>query len=154
MIRPFSTADMDAVLDVWLCASIKAHSFIASDFWHSHLESMRTTYLPGSEAWVHEKNGQVSAFIALQGNRLAAIFVSPVLQGSGIGKSLISQAKSLRDHLNLTVYTANSASVRFYKSQGFMIVSEDMDAATNEPELTMSWVNSHSTSNALPSIGA
>lgn len=144
MIRTFSKTDMDAVLDVWLDASIKAHNFIVSDFWRSQLGSMRNIYLPSSEIWVHEKNGIVVGFFALLGDRLAAIFVAPDLQGLGIGKALISYAQSLRSNLSLTVYTANSASVGFYKSQGFNVINEGVDATTGESELTMQWVSNNS----------
>lgn len=139
MIRAFRETDMEAVLEVWLSASIEAHHFVAPAFWRSQVDSMRTTYLPRSEVWVYEADETVVGFFALLGDRLAAIFVSPDFQGSGIGSALLAHAKRLRSDLSLTVYQANAASVAFYRSQGFAVVEESLDSTTGQAELVMSW---------------
>lgn len=139
MIRAFSNRDMAAVLDVWLSASIQAHDFVAKEFWHSQLDAMRSLYIPASEVFVFEKDAQVVGFYALLGDRLAAIFVAPALQGEGLGKSLLSHAKSMRSSLSLSVYKANPASLGFYQSQGFAIIEERVDEATGQAEYLMVW---------------
>lgn len=139
MIRAFTESDMEDVLDVWLSASLKAHDFIAPDFWRSQLENMRSTYIPASEVYVYESGSTVIGFYALLENKLAAIFVAPDLQGTGIGKLLLSHAKFKRDALDLSVYKANSKSIGFYKSQGLRIAQESVDAATGHEEYLMRW---------------
>ena len=143
MIRKFSETDLDTLLEVWLSASIKAHDFVASDFWHSQLDNMRNTYIPASEVYVYEKDRSVIGFYALVGDTVAAIFVAPDFQGVGIGKSLIAHAKSIRHTLSLSVYKANSASVAFYRSQGFEVTEEGFDEATGQDEYTMQWTLSN-----------
>ncbi|MBD7959130.1 N-acetyltransferase [Comamonas avium] len=143
MIRNFSQTDIDMLLDVWLSASIKAHDFVASEFWDSQLKSMRNTYIPASEVYVYEKGQTVIGFYALVGDTLAAIFVAPDLQGAGVGKCLIAHAKSIRHTLSLSVYKANLASVAFYQSQGFEITGEGLDEATGQDEYTMRWTPNH-----------
>lgn len=137
MIREFTPNDMDAVLDVWFFASVKAHDFVEPSFWQSQLDNMRNIYIPASEVCVYEENSQLFGFYALLEDKLAAIFVTPEMQGRGIGKSLILHALTKRKTLTLSVYKANSASISFYKAQGFSIVGESLDEATGHEEYIM-----------------
>ena len=138
-LRPFNAADMDAVLAIWLAASIHAHDFIEPGYWEEHLDAMREHYLPAAEVWVSEVDGAVTGFCALDGGRLAALFVAPEAQGGGIGSNLATKAQSRRDQLELTVYRRNARAVAFYRRHGFESVREQMDDATGEPELVMRW---------------
>ncbi|HAS6309254.1 TPA: N-acetyltransferase [Vibrio vulnificus] len=138
MIRKYNENDMDSVLEIWLNASVKAHDFISAEFWESQVENMRNIYIPASETYVYEAESKVVGFYALYENSLAAIFVSPEFQGKGIGKQLLSHAKAQRAVLSLSVYKENQASYQFYLSQGFQVVSEQLDEHTGHPEYTMS----------------
>lgn len=138
MIRKYSENDMNSVLEIWLNASVKAHDFISAEFWGSQVENMRNIYIPASETCVYEAESRVVGFYALYENNLAAIFVSPELQGKGIGKQLLNHAKAQRRVLSLSVYKENLASYQFYLSQGFKVVSEQLDEHTGHPEYTMS----------------
>lgn len=138
MIRKYNKNDLDSVLEIWLNASIKAHDFILAEFWESQVESMRNIYIPASEVYVYEIDSKVIGFFALYESRLAAIFVAPELQGKSIGKQLLNHAKNQRTILTLSVYKENQASYQFYLSQGFNVVSEQLDEHTGHPEYTMS----------------
>ena len=94
MIRNYREADIEQILDIWLSASIKAHSFVGSEFWQSKVSEMRDMYIPASETFVCEVDEQIAGFYCLYGNTLAAVFVSPSLQGQGIGSALIDDATS------------------------------------------------------------
>ena len=137
MIRQYNPHDLDSVLEIWLEASVKAHDFISAEFWESQVENMRNIYIPASEVYVFEVDSKVVGFYALYENNLAAIFVSPAFQGKGIGKQLLSHAKDQRAVLGLSVYKENQASYQFYLSQGFTVVSEQLDEHTGHPEFTM-----------------
>lgn len=41
MIRPFCNDDMDAVIRLWLEASVQAHFFIAPEYWEAEAADMR-----------------------------------------------------------------------------------------------------------------
>lgn len=129
---------MDAVLDIWLTASIKAHDFIDSSFWESQVENMRKVYIPASETHVYMQNARAIGFYALSGNTLAALFVAPECQGRGVGKALLAHAKTQREALTLSVYKENGASCQFYLAHGFEIIREQTDAHTGHPEYIMS----------------
>lgn len=137
MVRQYQGSDIEAVLDIWLRASIEAHDFVAAAFWESQLDDMRNLYIPGSETWVYEQEGAVLGFYSLCDNHLAAIFVEPQRQGLGIGKLLLAHAKAQRESLTLSVYQENQASCGFYLSQGFRIVSEQAEPHTGRMEYTM-----------------
>ncbi|WP_027967474.1 N-acetyltransferase [Halomonas halocynthiae] len=137
MIRSYNSSDLESVLSIWFESSVKAHNFISADFWEAQIESMRNVYIPASEVFVYEIDSQVVGFYALYENNLAAIFLLPVFQRRGIGKQLLNHAKSQRSVLNLSVYKENKASYQFYLSQGFTVVSEQLDEHTGHLEYTM-----------------
>ena len=137
MIREYSAADTETVLTIWLTASIKAHNFIASEFWESQVGNMRDISLPASQTYVFQVDGKVRGFYSLYEGILAAIFVCPEHQGSGIGKQLMQHAKLECPNLSLNVYKENQATIDFYLSQGFNIVSEQADEHTGHQEYTM-----------------
>ena len=139
MIRDFEQSDMNEVLDIWLQASIKAHSFIESNFWKSKLDDMRNTYIPASDTYVFSNNGIIEGFISLHGDTIAAMFVSPNVQGMGIGQRLMDKAKSLRRKLDLTVYRENPKSTQFYRKCGFTIIKERIDQHTGHIEILMQY---------------
>lgn len=138
MIRKYEESDIEAILNLWLQASIKAHNFVDRDFWESEIENMRNVYIPESENYVFEKHSQVIGFYSLHENTLAAIFVLPTHQRHGVGTALINHAKTKRTQLDLTVYKENQAGCNFYLSHGFSVVREQVDPHTGHLEYSMS----------------
>ena len=130
MIRDYRTLDIDKVLSIWLSASIKAHDFIESSFWKSKISEMHDIYIPASQTFVYEDDGEVVGFYSLYENNLAAIFVAPDLQGKGIGSILLNDAKSKKERLRLTVYKENTSSIKFYEKNGFFLLGEQIDKHT------------------------
>ncbi|UNK42878.1 N-acetyltransferase [Luteimonas sp. S4-F44] len=141
MIRTFAHDDMDAVLDLWLRASIRAHDFVPPDVWQAQREAMRTQYLPAAEVHVFEHAATVAGFCALVEDRLAALFVAPERQGHGIGTALMRHAQRRRTSLVLSVYASNAPSIAFYRARGFSIVGHTVDAATGHAEYAMQWTH-------------
>jgi len=137
MIRAYRQADIDKVLSIWLDASIQAHNFIEKEFWESKVLDMREIYLPVSEIFVFEEDEIIKGFVALCGDTLAAIFVSPNEQGKGIGKQLVDKSKEVRRNLDLTVYKENRDSIEFYKKCGFQMIKEQIDVHTGHVEILM-----------------
>ena len=139
MIRKFQQSDLDQVINIWLEASIIAHDFIDSEFWISKADDMRQIYIPSSETYICEKGDKIKGFVSLFEDTIAAIFVSPNEQGSGIGKQLIAKCKEVRDQLTLNVYKENVRSIEFYSKCGFKPIKEQLDEHTGHPELVMSF---------------
>jgi len=139
MIRPYHANDADAVLDIWLSASIQAHAFVDESFWRDQLTAMGEIYLPQAETLVLEEAGQILGFASLYEHRLAALFIAPGAQGRGLGKRLLNEAKRRRDLLELSVYSANARACAFYQACSFAVVAEQHDPHTGHPEQVMRW---------------
>ncbi|MGK8707893.1 N-acetyltransferase [Metapseudomonas otitidis] len=137
LARPDEYADL---VDIWLEASLQAHDFIPEAFWRSQRDAMLNHYLPAAENWVVEENGQVCGFLSRVEHHLAALFIHPDHQRSGLGRRLLDSAKARHYSLELNVYRANVKAVGFYRSAGFEVVAEARDAATGQPELTLRWL--------------
>lgn len=139
MIRRAEARDLEALVDVWHDASLRAHDFIGSAYWTGNRAAMRGTYLPMAENWVMEDADGVAGFCSLAGDRLAALFVRPGRQGRGLGGRLLEHAQSLRERLELFVYAENGRAREFYCRHGFRKVDEGMDSATGHIEWRMEW---------------
>ena len=137
MIRQARPEDTDAILDVWLLASLQAHDFVPAAYWWQQQEQMRARYLPLAEVWVYEREGNIQGFVALADNYLAALFVRPDCQQRGIGRALMATAKRRRRQLLLKVYCENDIAVNFYRQHGFAVTDESTDPGTGQPQLCM-----------------
>lgn len=137
MIRKYVTADLAEVLEVWYDASLIAHPFLSSDFFHHEREEISEKHLPNAETWVFEEAGRVVGFIALMGNEVGGIFVSPRRQGHAIGRALMDHAVASRKHLVLDVFEANQIGRAFYDAYGFEVVERKVHEETGQPVLRM-----------------
>ena len=140
MIRKFSKADLDEVMQIWLSANIDAHHFIPKSYWESNFEMVKGI-LPAAEVYVYENpdTNELLGFIGLTDNYIAGLFVRRDVQSQGIGKELLDYAKEVKDHLSLSVYKQNTRAVCFYQREHFVIDADATDANTGEPELLLSW---------------
>jgi len=133
--------DIEAVGQIWLTASIKAHDFVPAEFWSSELKVMTTEILPHPDTvgYVHEEEGLIDAFISLGGNWIGCLFVIPERQRSGIGSALLDHVKQLHSDLETTVYKKNVSATQFYSAQGFSVVGESTCEHTGCEEFRMQW---------------
>ena len=44
MIRAMKEEDCEAVVDIWLRASLQSHAFVEEGYWESRVEDMRNVY--------------------------------------------------------------------------------------------------------------
>ncbi len=133
----YTGSDWDALTDIWLEASVRAHDFIPSSFWEASKQDMKEIYLPHSEVYIVEDKGKVLGFSAMVDDTLAALFVHPSHQGKGIGSLLLSELKKKYSHIQLNVYKKNHSAVQFYTQKSFKVISEGIDERTGEEEYTM-----------------
>lgn len=142
MIRNRTDEDIERIVRIWLEASLLAHSFIPAMYWIDQADEMRFKYIPASQTWVYQddETGEVTGFVSMVDDYLAALFVIPEKQGTGIGKALLNHVKAIHPTIKLAVYAKNTQAVGFYESQGFMETEERIDANTGEPELAMHFI--------------
>lgn len=140
MIRKMQEEDLGEVAHIWLDTNLKAHSFIAAQYWKDNWAAVKEQ-LAQAEISVYEEGDQseIKGFVGLQDHYIAGIFVRSSAQSVGIGKLLLDYAKSGWEQLTLSVYQKNTRAVKFYQREGFHIQREGMDENTGEKEYEMCW---------------
>lgn len=138
MIRMFDACDLDQVMELWLNGNIEAHDFIPRNYWESNAPMVREQLLQ-AEIYVYETDGKILGFVGLQGDYLAGIFVDRHARSMGIGGQLIHYVQKIRRTLTLNVYRKNQRAMEFYLREGFSVLSEDIDKATGETDIVLSW---------------
>jgi len=139
LIRSYNKTDLEKMVRIWYEASVISHFFIPASFWALQKSAMKEKYLPLAENFVFEEEGQLAGFISLVGEEVCALFVSPEMQGKGVGMALLEYAKTQKGRLSLKVYKKNESALQFYKACGFVVVGEEVDEYTGCVQLLMEW---------------
>lgn len=138
MIRKFEKSDIDVVMQIWKNENIKAHKFIPKKYWEGNYNFVKEA-LPNAEIYVYIIKEKIVGFVGLDNNYIEGIFVDRNNQYNGIGTSLLNKVKEIKNNLALNVYKKNTNAISFYKKNGFVITSENIDNNTKEIEYTMTW---------------
>lgn len=137
MIRDFKKYDIEDVMKIWKNENIKAHNFISKEYWENNYNFVKEA-LPKAEIYVYIIKEKIVGFIGLNNNYIEGIFIDTENQCKGIGTSLLNKIKENKNNLSLSVYK-NINAINFYKKNGFIITSENIDKETNEIEYKMNW---------------
>ena len=96
VIRPIEPEDIGHTARVW-------HESKQSAYWCLPLQQgitpeederiFREHVLPGFETWIATLDGEIVAFLTLDGSYVARLYVHPARQGSGVGTALLAHAK-------------------------------------------------------------
>lgn len=132
IIRPYIDSDLDAVLSSWEVATRLAHSFMTDDFIAQEKKKVVEIYMPNTDTWVVELEGNVEGFIALMGNEVGAIFLQPEFHGRGAGRALMDKAQELHGDLEVEVFKENSIGRKFYAQYGFELMEEKLHEPTGQ----------------------
>lgn len=136
----FNKKDIDEVMKIWVESTIKSHDFIDENYWIESQEIVRNKYIPISKTYIYKEGNIIKGFISiLNNNFIGGLFVANNSQGQGIGKALIDTVKNELNSLTLNVFKENVRALKFYKKEGFEIVSESIDSATLKEEILMKW---------------
>lgn len=131
MIAPLLPSQLDQVIDIWLDSNLEAHSFIDPQYWKDQLPDVKAAI---SKADVYCFNApEVVAFIGLDHDYIAGLFVDHHYRKHGIGKQLLDFVKKQHPHLSLDAYIQNQGAVNFYRKNGFTITSQA------DTEVHMEW---------------
>ena len=136
MIRKFRNSDLDDVMQIWLYGNIDAHYFIDKDYWKNNFD-MVSEMIPKAEVYVFEDKDGIAGFIGLMDNYIAGLFVKHEKCSNGIGKHLLDYAKTMKEELQLDVYSKNKKALDFYIREGFEVKNIHVNEETNEEEKLM-----------------
>ena len=151
-IRQYKDSDLEAVLCSWERATRLAHPFMTEEFLAQERINTADIYLPNTDTWVMEIDGEVTGFIALMGNEVGAIFLQPEFHGKGAGKALMDKAQELHGDLEVEVFKENSIGRKFYSRYGFELLEEKLHEPTGQQVLRLKFTANKSSSSARTTI--
>ena len=137
VIRQYEASDLESVLNSWEMATRLAHEFMTDDFIAQERRNVAEIYIPNTDTWVAEVDGEVRGFIALMGNEVGAIFLQPRCHGKGIGKALMDKAQDIHGNLEVEVFKVNSLGRNFYSKYGFVQIEEKPHEPTGQQVLRL-----------------
>lgn len=143
MIRKYKVEDTAALEAAWRAATRIAHPFLDQSFVEQEADMLRRVYLPHSETWVIETEGDPVGFITLNGDEIGGLFLDPPCHGKGLGRALVDHAIALKGPMWLEVFEKNLAGRRFYDRYGFIETSRSIHDATGEMLLKVSFSQTH-----------
>jgi putative acetyltransferase len=136
-IRQYKNSDLEAVLSSWEIATRLAHPFMTDEFIAQERINVAEIYMPNTDTWVIELDGEVKGFIALMGNEVGAIFLLPECHGIGAGKALMDKAQELHGDIEVEVFKENSIGRKFYSRYGFTQLEEKLHEPTGQQVLRL-----------------
>jgi ribosomal protein S18 acetylase RimI-like enzyme len=139
-LRPARTTDAGTIGEI-------LHGFALENDWmpelHSRAETIAFCGRMIDWGWVTvaEADDQVLGFLALNGDDIHSLYLTPAARGQGIGQRLLQDAKSGRTQLSLFAFQANLGAQRFYERNGFAEVarSDGTDNDENLPDIKYVW---------------
>ena len=140
MIRNVKNDDIDIVMELWKESTMEAQNFIPDEYWLENYDNVKNNYLPNSDTYVYEEDGEIKGFVSLIENIfIGGLFLKVDCQRKGIGSKIIDFLKADHDKLQLAVYDRNVRAMNFYLKSGFKITNTEIDEKTNEKEHLMEW---------------
>ena len=122
-IRRARRDERPALLDIWLRAVQRTHSFLSADDIEFYYPLVRDSYLPHAELWIAvDAEERPLGFIGLAGSKAESLFVDPDHFGRGVGRALVEHAFRIAGPLRIDVNEQNSAARAFYGRIGFQEV--------------------------------
>jgi putative acetyltransferase len=141
-LRPYSAADEDSAIALWLDTWRQAYpdiDFTSRVTWWR--ERWRGELVPDANIVVAEQADALVGFVTIDASGyLDQLVVSPDQWGSDLGNALLEEAKRLSpDHITLLVNTDNARAIRFYERNGFVQAGGDVNPTSGRPVLRMEW---------------
>ncbi len=141
-LRPYSTSDEDAAIDLWFRTWSQAYPSI--DF-AKRLDDWRTRWrnelVPVAQIVIAMQDERMTGFVTIDSNGyLDQLVVDPDAWGSDLGNALIAEAKTMAPTgITLLVNTDNTRAIRFYERHGFVHTHDDVNPVSGRKVYGMKW---------------
>ncbi len=144
VLRRATSADADAIGDVWIAAFDATYDFPAAHTEEQIRDWIGSLLLTETETWVAEQGeAGIVGFMSLTDDMIDQLYIRPGATGHGIGGRLVALAKTRRPGgLDLYTFQVNAGARRFYERHGFVAIAFG-DGAGNEerqPDVRYRWV--------------
>ena len=112
---------IEILLDIWE-DSVRATHIFLSEKAIMDIKAYVPQAIQGVEHLIiaQDENGKIVAFMGIDGDRLEMLFLSPVVRGKGLGKSLLQYGIEHYAIREVTVNEQNPQAVGFYEHMGFV----------------------------------
>lgn len=130
---------IEELVQIWLQTNKEAHSFIEEEYWNKNITFVKQALLQATIFCEGEQ--PIKGFLGMVEGQIEGLFVRKEFQHSGIGTSLVKEAKQYFDTLSLCVYQKNTNAISFYQKMGFVVEKEQLEQHTGEMEYRMVWKN-------------
>ena len=93
-------------------------------------------------SWVAERDGRVIGFCvrnAGEENNIGALYVARQARRSGVGRRLLDLAKADCSHITVWAWEANGSARRFYRREGLVELSRELDEETGLMDVEHVW---------------
>jgi ribosomal protein S18 acetylase RimI-like enzyme len=149
-LRPYTPADLGAVMAIWRRASEAGHPFLSAAELDADAHLVRTLYIPGAEITVAEADGRILGCATLVGSFVGGLFVDPAAHRRGIGRRLMAHAERLRGPLTLEVYLDNPLARAFYTALGYREILCQITDDQGRPHPLVRMTTAEDAASALP----
>jgi ribosomal protein S18 acetylase RimI-like enzyme len=144
LIRPYKSDDFEAVTTLWRQAREGAFPDFQRRKGHTFEEDQayfRDVILVDNDVWVAEAAGKPVAFMAIAGDFIDQLYVTPDHQRCGLGQALLEHARCLSpEHLWLYTFQVNTHARAFYEKNGFRIHKLGLSPPPeSEPDVEYHW---------------
>ncbi|HZH11908.1 MAG TPA: GNAT family N-acetyltransferase [Microvirga sp.] len=98
-------------------------------------------FFPEHQVWVYAE-GSIKGYCGFREGCVSHLYVSPEVQGKGVGSMLLRKAMEAYSPLRLWVFQRNAPAISFYERHGFRLI-ETTDGAGNEekePDALYEWI--------------
>lgn len=143
VLRPYASADEEAVIDLWQRAWQQAYPQIAFAkrlaWWRGR---WRNDLVPLAAIILAEDAGSLTGFFTIDRNSgyLDQLAVAPECWGKGIGRLLLDEAKRLAPRvIELDVNQDNARALHLYGSAGFKIAGTGTNPHSGAAVYRMIW---------------
>lgn len=89
--------------------------------------------------WVAETGDQLLGFCVRSDDNISALYVIATARNKGIGKLLLDAAKADCDWITAWAYEQNSHALRFFKREGLVEVSREIEVGSNLVDIEHRW---------------
>jgi ribosomal protein S18 acetylase RimI-like enzyme len=124
VIRPYKKEDWKAICQIHNLARLcELQISVGLDAFLSLEHTYQNEGLFDGEVWVYERGVTLVGFMAINGNELTWLYVSPKYHTQGIGRALLKKAIEIKNGVLATeVLVGNEPALKLYLSEGFEIV--------------------------------
>ena len=89
--------------------------------------------------WVAQMGDRIAGFCTRDDDNIGALYVVAEARNTGIGKRLLDTAKADRDWITVWAYEKNIHALRFYKREGLVEVSREIENESNLMNIEHRW---------------